>query len=458
MLSAIPAELLSDRANAHFRELERKFGEPEGDPVGITGGFVESPIKKDAADKMTDDQWLHAIAKYHSMDWHRSDDELQGGALELARVLEQRVKEEPRRFSLLSLRFPVDANPLYLDRTLAGLKDAAVSIDVKLQVCRKAFADSPQECGKSIADVLGAIKDPLPSDSIEMLHWLATEHEDPATEGWQEDAIRYLIITDSDYIERFRTTLELMVKDSSVSVLSCEDRLFATCHVRRFIRDNLNDCFADLRPIIERMLRSSVPEVCEIGAELACIAALIHEEGAFDLADDATQGNARSRLGVAQVASTNIAAPEYRDWCEARLVDLFNDQDEDVRRKAASCFLQLRGKPLDRYENLIVAFYDSKAYQEDSSSILSTLEESLRPLPGATCMICEKFFDRFSDEAKDIRTGRSADTYTIPKLIFRMYQQHQNDDTWASRSLDLIDRLCPEEVHAAEREFEQFER
>ena len=402
MLSAIPAELLSDRANAHFRELARKFDKPEGEPVEITGGFVESPIKKDAADKMTDDQWLHAIAKYHSMDWHRSDDELQGGALELARVLEQRVKEEPRRFSLLSLRFPVDTNPLYLDRTLAGLKDAAVSIDVKLQVCRKAFADSPQECGKSIADVLGAIKDPLPSDSIEMLHWLATEHEDPATEGWQEDAgggrpyyngdihtnginttrgvaadaIRYLIITDSDYIERFRTTLELMVKDSSVSVLSCvagtlwavaqhapalgvslflsmvsslsEDRLFATYHVRCFIRDNLNDCFADLRPIIERMLRSSVPEVCEIGAGLACIAALIHEEGAFDLADDAIQGNARSRLGVAQVASTNIAAPEYRDWCEARLVDLFNDQDEDVRRKAASCFLQLRGTPSPR--------------------------------------------------------------------------------------------------------------
>ena len=515
LLSAIPVELRSVRAKAHFRELQRKFGEPEGEPVENTGGFVESPIKKDAADKMTDDQWLHAIAKYRSynpMDWHRSGDELKGGALELARVLEQRVKEDPKRFGLLSLRFPAGTNPLYLEHTLAGLKDATVPVDIKLKVCRKAFTDSPQECGKSITDVLGAIKDTLPSDSIEMLHWLATEHEDPATEGWREDAggggpyyngdihtnginttrgraadaIRDLIITDSDYIERFRTTLEFMVKDSSVSVLSCvagvlravsyhdialgmslflsmvsslsEGRLLATRHVRCFIRDNLNGCFADLRPIIERMLRSSAPEVCEVGAGLACIAALIHEERAFDLADEAIQGNARNRLGVAQVASANITAPEYRDWCEARLVDLFNDQDEDVRRKAASCFRQLRGKPLDRYENLIVAFSDSKAYQEDSSSILSTLEESLRPLPGATCMICEKFFDRFSDEAKDIRTGRSADTYTIPKLIFRMYQQHQNDDTWASRSLDLIDRLCLEEVHAAEREFEQFER
>ncbi len=515
LLSAIPVELRSVRAKAHFRELERKFGEPEGEPVEITGGFVESPIKKDAADKMTDEQWLRAIAKYCSdnpMDWRRSGDELEGGALELARDLERRVKEEPKRFGLLGLKFPVDANPFYLERTLAGLKDATVPVDLKLQVCHKAFTDSPQECGKWITDVLGAIKDPLPGDAIEMLHWLATEHEDPATEGWREDAggggpyyngdihtnginttrgraadaIRDLIITDSDYIERFRTTLELMVKDSSVSVLSCvagvlravsyhdialgmslflsmvsslsEGRLLATRHVRRFIRDNLSGSFADLRPIIERMLRSSTPEVCEVGAGLACIAALIHEERAFDLADEAIQGNARHRLGVAQVALANIAASEYRNWCEARLIVLFNDEDEEVRRKAASCFRHLRDKPLDKYENLIVAFSDSKAYQEDSYSILSTLEESLKPLPGVTCMICEKFFDRFSDEAKDIRTGRSADTYTIPKLIFRTYQQHQNDDKWASRSLDLIDRLCLEEVYSAEDEFKKFER
>ena len=515
LLSAIPAELRSVPANTHFLELERKFGEPEGEPVGITGGLVGSPIEKDATDKMTDDQWLRAIPKYCSddpMDWHRSGDELKGGALELARDLEQRVKEEPKRFGLLSLRFPVDANPLYLERTLAGLKDATVPADLKLQVCYKAFTDSPQKCGKLIADVLGAIKAQLPDEAIDMLHRLATEHEDPATEGWQEDAgggrpywngnihmnginttrgraadaIRDLIVTDSNYIDRFRPTLELMVKDPSVSVLSCvagalravasrdsllgmslfldmasklsEDRLFVTYHVYDFIHDNLYDCFADLRPIIERMLQSSALEVCETGARLACIAAVIHEKSAADLADEAMHGNARHRLGVAQVVSANIATPEYQDWCEARLAVLFNDDDEDVRREAASCFRSLRGKALDRYENLIVAFSDSKAYQEDSYSILRTLEKSLRRLPGVTCMVCEKFFDRFSDEAKDTRTGRSADMHTIPKLIFRTYQQHQDDDTWASRSLDLIDRLCLEGVYAAESEFEQFER
>ena len=39
-----------------------------------------------------------------------------------------------------------------------------------------------------MADVLGAIRDPLPDDALRMLDWLATEHEDPAREEWQEDA------------------------------------------------------------------------------------------------------------------------------------------------------------------------------------------------------------------------------------------------------------------------------
>ena len=39
-----------------------------------------------------------------------------------------------------------------------------------------------------IADVLGSIEDPLPDDAVQMLHWLATEHEDPTREAWTENA------------------------------------------------------------------------------------------------------------------------------------------------------------------------------------------------------------------------------------------------------------------------------
>ena len=424
------------------------------------------------------------------------------------KFLETRVKEDPDRFARLSLRFPADANPVYLERTLAALKSAAVTSDLKLQVCRKAFAELRGPCGRSIADVLGSIEDPLPDDAVRMLYWLATEHEDPDREGWQEDAgggqtyyngdphmnginttrgraagaIRDLILNDAAYIDRFRVTLDQMIRDPSASVLSCvagtlqatayrdrllglslfqnmdlsEVRLLTTPHVYRFILGGLRDSFAELRPIVERMLRSSEPEVCEAGARLASIAVLEHESAA-DLADETSRGDARHRLGVAQVASANIAIPECRAWSEAKLAVLFNDDDADVRRKAASCFRYLRDAALDTYDDLLAAFCDSRAYQEDSFSILHMLEDALGRLPKKTCVVCEQFLDRFADDARGVRTSRDGDTQTVTKLIFRTYQQHQNDE-WTSRSLDLIDRLCLEGIAYAGREFEQFER
>ena len=240
LLSAIPEELRSCHVNARFKELERKFGEPEGEPSGISGGFVQSPIEESAAEKMTDEQWLRAIVKYRSEDRvHFSPDGVTGGAWQLAQVLECRVKEDPTRFARLSLKFPVDANPVYLDRTLAGLKSAAAASELKLQVCGKAFAESRRPCGQSIADVFGSIADGLPNDAIGMLHWLAAEHDDPATELWQVDAggggkyyggdiemtginttrgraaiaVRDLILSDATCVERFRPTLDRMIRD-----------------------------------------------------------------------------------------------------------------------------------------------------------------------------------------------------------------------------------------------------
>ena len=84
-----------------------------------------------------------------------------------------------------------------------------------------------------------------------MLDWLATEHEDPAREAWQEDAgggqpyyngdihvnginttrgqaadaVRDLILTDAAYIDRLRPTLERMIRDRERggTLMRCRD-------------------------------------------------------------------------------------------------------------------------------------------------------------------------------------------------------------------------------------------
>lgn len=498
LLSAIPSNLRSTSANARYEELEHKFRKPDEAPRGITGGIVGSPIEAKAADKMTDDQWLGAMAKYRSehREFRSVDDALRGGAFELARQLQTYVEKEPERFARLALRFPADTNYAYYDHVLYGLKKAAILSDLKLEVCRKAYADCREKCGGPIAQLLGTFEDPLPDDAVAMLDWLATQHPDPDKEHWQitaggdkpyyggniydygintargqaVGAIGDLILQDSVYIKRFETTLLRTLEDPSTCVRSCvawtlrtvanhdmslalsllgrmnlsEDRLLVTPHVDQLIAGALPKHFEQVRPLVERMLRSQDADAAEAGARLAALSALYHPDVA-DLEAEAFQGSARQRLGVARVASANIALVDCRPWCEKRLGSLFNDEDQDVRREAATCFRYLEEKTLEGYADLISAFCDSKAFQEDSFSILHVLEQSLRKLPGMTCVVCERFLARFSDEARDVRTSRMGDAHTVTQLVFRTYQQHQQDE-WTSRALDLIDRLCLEGV------------
>ena len=112
---------------------------------------------------------------------------------------------------------------------------------------------------------------------------------------------------------------------------------------------------------------------------------------------------------------------------------------------------------LEHYAPLILAFTDSVSYRDDSMSILHLLEHSLRRLPGITCVVCEKFLERFSDEARDVRTSRMGDAHTVTQLVFRTYHQHQQDE-WTGRALDLIDRLCLEGIGDARQELDAFER
>lgn len=514
LLSGIPVELRSERAKARYVELERKFGEAEFAPRGIQGGTVVSPIEETAAKKMTDDQWLKAIKRYDSKREIPREDILKGGALELARSLQGRVQEEPERFARLSLKFPVDTHPFYLEHTLMGLKETNDITELKLEVCRKAYSESRSECGSSIADLLGSIKEPLPDDAVQILDWLATEHLDPEMELWNEEvtggtpyhggsifeyginttrgraalAISDLIFFDASYIDRFRTTIERLVDDSSLAVRSCAsstllaiinhdpkfaleqflrltepqgrlyDRLLVTREADRFITYALRDHFGQLRDVVQRMLRSKVPETSKAGARLASLAVLYEHEDTAGLVEEALRGNASQKCGVAQVASTNIGRKDCQAWAEQQLLLLFDDPDSKVRGEAARCFHRLQEQPLESYANLIDKFCDSAAYQEGSFYLFFVLEESSHHLPGITYDVCKKFLDRFSDEARDIRTRRALDVTAIPKLVFRTYHQHQNDDNLAAQCLDLIDQMCLERIYGVGEGLDQYER
>ena len=155
LLSGIPIELRSRNAQARYRELKRKFGETLSPPKKLEAHIIGSPIVKPAAEKMTDEQWLQAIKKYAQDRSFSLENPEKGGAAELAWMLQGFVKNEPERFARLTLSLPPDANPVYVERVLDGLRETDGYTELKLAVCRKAYSESPYDCGNAIADLLG---------------------------------------------------------------------------------------------------------------------------------------------------------------------------------------------------------------------------------------------------------------------------------------------------------------
>lgn len=504
LLSAFPPELRNDRANRHYRELERKFGAPIAEPETITRGFVGSPVSRQATARMTDDQWLGAITKYQAeFPTHTAESLLKGGAVELSRELGARTKEDPDRFARLALRIPADANPAYIEETLRALEKTPASIELKVAVCEKAFALWRESSGGVIADVLASLEEALPGSAIEMLTWLATEHGSPAvknggdepdgsdglttkdlytqgintTRGRAAQALHKLILTDAVNIERFRPAIDQLIRDPSPAVRSCaarmltaiwhhdpqlgthlfesldlsEDRLLTTPHVDALLRHTLQHHLAGARPIVTRMLRSGDKDVGEAGGRLAGLAALYHE-GAADLAAEAREGGTPQRLGIAKVASQNINVSQCRKWCEENLNVLFNDDDASVRRGAAMCFRRLSDNPLDQYTDLIRWFCESRAFPDHAAHLMKALKDSPFRLPGLTCEICDRFLERYSEAGEGGHYPSD-----IAHLVFRTYQHHQNNES-AIRALDLIDRLCLVGGGSAHQYFEEFER
>ena len=505
LFSVIPTEFRSDIANNHYRELKRKFDTPTGPPAGIgRATTVGSPISSEATARMTDDQWLGAMSKYSSeFPTHSADALLRGGAVELSRELRAKTKEDPERFSRLALRIPADAHPAYLDEVLRGLEKASVSIDLKIPVCERTFAQSRKYSGSTIADVIGSIEEPLPNAAIEMLTWLATESDDPAkqedesashgfyglaehdfyaqgintTRGRAAQALQKLVLTDAAYIERFRSVIDLLILDPSPAVLSCvagmvhaiwyhdsqlglrlfrgmdlsEDRLLTTPRIDALLRYAVYKHLDVGQPLVERMLRSRDAEVREAGGVLAGLASLYHE-GAADLAAEARHGDTSQRLGIAQVASRNISMPQCRKWCEENLAVLFNDEDASVRSRAAWCFQSIGDDPLEEYPDLISQFCESRAFQDQADYLLTALKDSPRRLPGLTCEVCERILDRPPETGEGVHH-----LHDVANLVFRTYQHHQNSE-WATRALVLIDRLCMAGDGSARRHLEEFER
>ncbi len=501
------------KGNRRLHELRRKFAMDDAPPpTSMVGGVVESPIGEPGAERMTDGQWLAAVAQ-HARDDIRlvQGDSIVGGASQLASVMERRATEEPSRFARLALRFPDTTHPAYFDAVLRGVSVGVSSIDPGpvLQLCEHCYALPGRPHGRTIAFTLGRLADaPLPESLLDLLARYATEHPDPDRELWCIDAsgmgpyyggsphfaginsargaaataIATLINADRSRLGVLRPFLERMVADPSVAVRSCvaevltsvlahdrslavdlfvrlcetDDALLGTRTVERFLYYALDTHFEVLRPLLERMLASTDAGAVTVGARQASRASLATDE-AREIGLRCLTGAEAQRLGAAEVYAANLGSAALRTVCEEGLVRFFGDPSTTVQAAAAQCFRELGRAELGRLRDLVSAFVASPTFADEYKELLDALEETTADVTDMIPPVAERFLEVAGPDVSDIQTGAAGEADKVARLVVRAYSQSQ-DQMIRERCLDVVDRMTELGAWELSRAIEPFDR
>lgn len=509
MLTAFPPGGLTEVGQARLDEWRRKFpGRKVEPPAAIKSQFVGSPIEDEIAKRMTDDQWLSALATY-SEDESRRRDSVGlsiGGAHQLSGVLEAEVKNDPVRFAKLVKRFPPSTHRYYFHAVLRGLKESSVDVETVFDVVRYTFALKSKPFHRYLSDAIAKFgKEAIPDEMLGIVGWCATEADDPASSelpahahrdgddlltaainsvrGAAADKMGDLLFDDAKRLSFFSPYLERIVRDPT-AIVRCtaahallalynidearavclflvltdceEDGLLETHYVERFLYYANIRHFNEVRPILRRMLDSSRAGVRESGARLTCLAQFATAE-AKDLVDECVSGDDAKRKGAAKVAACNLFKSECMAFAHATLPLFFDDVVKEVRDEAAACFREAEGRDFESAGAVIRAFLKSRAFDENLDDLFWPLKSSTANVAEEILLACETVVAHAEATPFDAANRFSVHMGSIAELVLRAYRI-SDEDAVRNRCLDIVDRLLTVEAHGIDEELKEFER
>ena len=497
LLDGIDVERLSKAASRRLKELRRKFGEDLlSEPQPISGGFVGPPLPDSATNRMSDGDWLSAMATYASD--RNQFDPMKGGAIELHRVLENLTKEDPSRFAKLALRMPTTTNPLYFEAILSGMTGTNLDVDTVVAVCERLHGIPGRPLGRYVTRPLEQwSQSPLPAKTLEMVAWYATEATGPDTQFHDNDLLTVgintvrgvaarsmarLIFDRPENLAFFRPYLNKMVNDGSLGVRACvadtilvalrhdrcsavdlflelvevDDSLLSTHFVELFIKYAAQTHYEQLEPVLQRMIDSEDEEVASVGARQICLASLNVEE-ALPLAKRCAHGEGPLRIGAAKVYAANLKNATHRTSCKEALGEFFNDSHPEVRSAAIACFNQLGGLEFREYQDLIDRFLESSPRQKEFRPVFRALKESICDDPMVLLTVCLSYLKLVGMDITNIATSASLHGRDVTNLILRAYRQSIDADL-KGVCLDAIDVLSIRGIFELDNALNEFER
>ena len=171
--------------------------------------------------------------------------------------------------------------------------------------------------------------------------------------------------------------------------------------------------------ILAALFASPDAEARRVAAREACLAAF-ESDAALPLALAALAGDEAARYGAAEVYAANLGDDSVGPACEAPLRQLFEDEDDEVRREAGTCFQGLRGAALTRHLDMFMGFASSKALTEDAHDVLDAILRIDGPLPDVAGAMGLEILNRAGSEAGDIATAWSAHMPDISAIAVRL--------------------------------------
>lgn len=499
-LSALDCGRLSPLGIQRLAEYKRKFSsEVLALPTCVTGGVVGPPISSKAAAKMSDQQWLQAMQKYHD---EQDVFSLEGGAYELSMLLKQSVIEDPLRFAGLAMKMTLELNFVFPSAILWGFSEANISDSAKpvvFEAIRHIANLGLGECDKYLGWSLRHLAEDVPIDLVEKVIDRAlcsfrsksdlsnniSPNRDLEFEGlnttrgslayslanllsYDKDGIRtakvapHLVKWASDPALSVRTSVAYTVtaslrhepviaSEAFEQLIDTDDILLTTRSVERLILYIGNSIPEKIDPIVDRMLKSEEPKVREAGGSIAIFAACHWNRS--QLMERVLAADVDIRKGVAKACTGMIGKFQSSELVLDVLRKLMYDKDDEVRKMVGGICWSLRGHKLYPFANFLKEFIESPSYIHAIPQLLTCLEETTDKVDDLIDLALHRFIEINGNDIANMQTR----SYRILDLVIRGLAQTK-DKKRTSALLDILDRLVEINVFDINEKIERIER
>lgn len=294
--------------------------------------------------------------------------------------------------------------------------------------------------------------------------------------GTVAQAMARILWEHTDWLEKLRPGIESLVHDSHPAVrmaaiemllpvinidkdqavewfvTACEDdlRVAASPRAQYFYNYTVPSHIAQIGPIIQRMVNSTLDDVAKEGATQVTARWLFH--GYFEEELLLCQrGTVPQRQGIANVASQLLHDGKYSEGCRPFLLALLNDPEKAVRQELHDLFFKVELLSDTTLKSFILEYVVSFTFAdspEDFVHFLQDVRGSILYLADTIFTICEVFSSTLKEQSRELGSSLPHTVSETLSILLRLYEQAIAADNTeiANRCLDIWDMLFQNRV------------